>query len=558
MKKSISAFILVFCLFNMPVLASNKIDSVDVTVNLYKDGSARVEQTWETISDENTEFYIVQSNMGNMEIKDFSVSDENGRFSDIGSWNINASRTEKAQKCGIVKKSSGYELCWGIGEYGAHTYKISYIMTNAVKSYTDYDGFNIRFINDKMSPAPRKGSVKIIAENTPLTGENAGIWGFGYKGEIVFQNGIVSANTEEPMGSDSHMTVMLRLNKGILEPVSRVDDSFEKVMNNAFKGSDYRQMTVEDIIVLVVIIAVVIAILIITAIIIIAIIKNSIKLRKIINSADYYRDIPQNGNLDVAAWMGADYKLCENKEGTLMGAHILRFMQNGCVELVTKQEDRKLGLGSKASTSIRLIKSPDKGDETAKKLYDLMKAAAGEDGILQQKEFERYCAEEYSDFNSIEEDARANGDRILANQECFTSSKLGYKYYRATRALNEKGIEELQKFAGLKKYLLDFSLISEREAPEVHIWNDYMVYACFLGIADKVEEKLKKYFPKYVEENTTQFTAMHMAMSYNRVGYIARNKAYNANRIRTSGGGGSSSFGGGGGFSGGGSGGGSR
>lgn len=68
----------------------------------------------------------------------------------------------------MVKSNKGYELCWGISEYGKK-----------------------------------------------LDANNAGIWAFGFKGQINFENGNVAANTERPLssGTDS-VIIMLQLNKG--------------------------------------------------------------------------------------------------------------------------------------------------------------------------------------------------------------------------------------------------------------------------------------------------------------------------------------------------------
>ena len=116
--------------------------------------------------------------------------------------------------------------------------------------------------------------------------------------------------------------------------------------------------------------------------------------------------------------------------------------------------------------------------------------------------------------------------------------------------LSDKGREELAEVIGLKKYLDEFTLISEREITETIIWKEYMVYATLFGISDKVLEQFKKVYPEKIPELET----------YNKNVIIAHSYYHSMHRSakRTSGGGGRASFGGGGGFSGGGRGGGSR
>ena len=83
-----------------------------------------------------------------------------------------------------------------------------------------------------------------------------------------------------------------------------------------------------------------------------------------------------------------------------------------------------------------------------------------------------------------------------------------------------------------------------------------MIYATLFGIADKVQEQLKKVYPEILPEIENYNRNVIICHSY----YRTMNKSYQKyqNEQRNSGGGGSASFGGGGGFSGGGFGGGSR
>jgi uncharacterized membrane protein len=111
--------------------------------------------------------------------------------------------------------------------------------------------------------------------------------------------------------------------------------------------------------------------------------------------------------------------------------------------------------------------------------------------------------------------------------------------------------------------------MSEREAGQVMLWKDYLVYAQLFGIADKVTENFQKLYPAEFKEFTesmgmTNYSLMHTVSttsSYaNLMMYSAqsRQREVQAAQYRSSGGGGRGSFGGGGGFAGGGHGGGTR
>lgn len=108
--------------------------------------------------------------------------------------------------------------------------------------------------------------------------------------------------------------------------------------------------------------------------------------------------------------------------------------------------------------------------------------------------------------------------------------------------LTAEGTRQLNEILDLKRFLLDFSLIQEWGVRETVIWQDYMIYALLLGIADKVLPQIQ-HFERY----------MRYAGSYNAILYKAyREEQYRYQAFRNLGSGGHASFGGGGGFSGGG------
>lgn len=66
-----------------------------------------------------------------------------------------------------------------------------------------------------------------------------------------------------------------------------------------------------------------------------------------------------------------------------------------------------------------------------------------------------------------------------------------YRIKRVTYYLSEKGLEESQKWQGLKKYLEDYSLLNEKRTRDLALWEQFLVYATAFGISDKVIEEIK-------------------------------------------------------------------
>lgn len=119
----------------------------------------------------------------------------------------------------------------------------------------------------------------------------------------------------------------------------------------------------------------------------------------------------------------------------------------------------------------------------------------------------------------------------------------------------QKGIDEIEMWKGLKRYMEDFSMLDKREVPEIVLWEKYLVYATAFGIADKVLKQLKTVYPN-LESMTSSDTyrcmnlmiSTNFASSFSNSISSAMSSAYTS---ATS----SSGSGGGGGFSGGGGGG---
>ena len=177
----LSLLITVISVMAKPVFRDLKIEVI-----LHDNGDADITEIRQlNIDNEGTEGYIVIGNLEGSEIKNFSVSDEDGEFINEGSWDVDRSRSQKARRCGIVKKSDGLELCWGLGnKNGANTYLIKYTVTGLVRSYYESDGFNWMFITRNMTPSPEMASVTITAPDLEggLPEDSVKAWAFGFKG----------------------------------------------------------------------------------------------------------------------------------------------------------------------------------------------------------------------------------------------------------------------------------------------------------------------------------------------------------------------------------------
>lgn len=548
-SKLLTAVSLVLMLCSGTVLAKNNVSEIDIDVTVRDDGSAYVVQNWQGTFDEGTENYI-PIKTSDISVSDFKVSDENGTYTFEENWDIDSGFDEKSRKCGINETPDGIELCFGISEYGENRYAIEYVVHDFIKSYTDYDGTNFMFINPDMSTFPTDGHINIAFRNgTHLDENNSGIWAFGYDGYIEFQNGQVNAYTTSALENDASMIILLRINKGIIFPKTHIDESFDSVKNNAFEGSDYGYDNYEEATLFETIIGFIIFFGFWGVIIWILsfLIKRKKAIKKFYKEAGYFRDVPNDGKIEVSHYLAQNFDVAGDKS-LCLGALILSMINKGSIE---PEIDESVGFFGKVkeSVNLKLVKEPTTLAEL--NLYNLLVESSGEDGILQEKELEKYAYKHPEKINAVVDNIKDVGEQEFISLGGFTGGA-----GNCIKNLSEKGKEELSQVMGLKKYLEEFTLIAEREITGTIIWKEYLIYATLFGIADKVITQFKEVYPEKLPEIESYNRNVIIAHSYYRSMHRSAQRAMQAKR--TSGMGGRASFGGGGGFSGGGHGGGSR
>ena len=598
-RKITSLFLLLFLVFMLTLAplsvyaSSNSIESIDVTAELQRDGSAKITQVWKTDVSDGTEFYIEQVGLGDIEIKDFTVSDAiHGQYENIGDWDIDSSFEGKAGRNGINTTADGIELCWGKTSFGEMTYTLKYTMTNFVKEYEDGAfGFYSRFINSGLSPSPNSVSVTIIQDGAKFGTDNSGIWGFGFNGEIGFTNdGTVSATSNSPFTIDSHATILMRLDQSLIGKATRSDMTFEEIQEIALEGSDYDideahgnvyegsqsyDPYEEPSSLWSTILAALLTLGPIVAIVGWFGVNQKAGDKNMAPPLDfknlsYYRDIPYKGYLPAAFYTLSNYNKLGNQSDLISG-YLLRWIKSGAVTVETRDQKTFMGLGSKQATSLVLHGAPTNAGNLEKSLYDIMVAAAGSDGILQEKELQNWSSANYSTLSAWFDSAKRSGKNYYEQKQLLTTEQQPYAFKmlkRTVTTVNAAGLQENQNLFGFKKYLQDYTLIKDRAPNEVQLWDEYLVFASLFGIADQVVKDFKQINPKFFEAPEYQqgggnydfFTTYLFLNALSRSSYSGMQAGrYASSGTRSGGGGGFSSFGGGGGgFSGGGFGGGSR
>jgi len=523
--------------------AAPRLKDLDINVVLSDNGDARITEVRQmTIDLSNTECYISIGNLKGQRITDLEVSDEHGnKFENVGHWDTKKTRIEKSYKCGLIEKDNGYEICWGIGGSGERVYTVSYTVTSLLRNYRDGDGFNWQFIARKLKPSAEHARVTISREEGSFEKSNTRVWSFNHEGTIHVVGGKVVAETTKPMNEQDAMTVMVIVDSGIFHPSKSESKSSEELKEEALKNSDYNNMSIKDI--LYILLVIVIPLLWLG--IYVYRVWHSRRMAK--SDLDWYRDIPYKGNLLRANCILNAHRYKKNDYKNLLSAAVLRLLSTGSLRIEEHfVEAGRLArmVGRQGSMTqcfvIGQLIAPEGlfNNKMITLLYKIFEDAAGPDRILQPNELKTWMSH--------------NQDRVVELME-IVMEKMPIKEVN-------KDMENVRKVYGLQKFLKDFTLANERHVQEVALWKEYLVWAELFGIAKQVRQDMMRINPEFLRmdnicramlnDNTVkQFTAVTL---YNT------SKAEHSINSRNSGGGGSSSYGGGGGFSGGGSGGGLR
>lgn len=540
--------VVLLCL-SVPSLAQSEVESVRIDVELQDDGSAFVREVWEIdVAGSITEWYLGKENLGKMDIRDLSVSDESGTTytSEGTNWDIDRTREKKAFRCGLVRKPGGYEICWGVGSNGPHSYIVSYTLTGLVKGYSDKDGFNHMFITTTDSGIDDV-SLTIRKNGTIFTTENTLLWGFGFNGEAEVIDGAAKYWSTERFSDRSRLIALIGFEKGIFHPEITEDKTFEQVKNKALKGSSYKNgkdflSNLVDF--LLSALLGLISLGIVGGLIWVEI-SNRKRRKELLggkeSDVEWFRGVPVGGDLrkslNIMKLISPKTVSRNSLNGSdkLIAAYMMRLFYRGAFQLVPQLEGDPAFKINELTLTNDDVSGPDLNMELD--IYNFFKEAAGEDTILQKKELKRW--------------ANKHGKMIYNWQNKIKDSSMSLKTLKA---------REVREVFGLKKFLKDFTLIQDRGAVEVGLWNNYLVFASLYGIAEQVYKDFKKVCPEYFTLSKTmeQFNNTNPTILWSTVNESTRyfNRAatsYAASRSSAlGGGGGHTSFGGGGGFSGGG------
>jgi len=552
---------------SISIVKANTISSIDMDVYVDIEGTATVTETWIANVSQGTEGWHPYFNIGNSQITLLEASMDNKEYTILDDWNENSSLEGKSYKAGLYyPESNEVDICFGITNYGTHTYKIKYTISNFVSTTEDSDIIYWTLFPYGFSAEPQNVTIKIYSDEK--FSDTLDVWGYGkYGAPCYVYDGRIEMTSDGPLDSDEYLTILVKFEKGTFRTSNNIGNNFDYYHNmaedgatnyigdNQSKGNKIWEFLTR-------IFSVLINCFVWVFIIIVTIYtaKKNKKYdfgetgNKVKKDVPPFRDIPCNKDIFRAYWVATNYNLTKKKEDFL-GAMLLKWLKNGNIR-IEKKEVKKLFKNTEEN-NIVFVTAPIE-IEQERKLYEYMYEASI-DGCLESDEFKKWCSKNYSKIFKWFDECLEYESKMLVNDKKATIEERGKVLKRNVYCIDSSMMEEAEQMSGLKKFLKEFSMIDTREPIEVNLWNEYLMYAQIFGIAKEVADQFKKLYPEVIQDMDRygyNYNDVYFIHTITNTGMKSASVARSRAESYSSGGGGFSSGGGGGGSSGGGSGGG--
>ena len=541
--KNLKYLLLVLFLFPLTVYADN-IYSRNMDIYITKDGTANVTETWDVKADSGSEWYISYVNMENTSISNYKVLMDGNEMTSLSNWNVKASLSQKSGKYGINYTDNGLELCFGKGDYKRHKFTLTYDINNIIFNVSDAQVLYSTFI-----PKTTADYFNIRIKSYYNFSKDLDVWGYGYEGYVYVKDGYIELNSKNGL-SNQYVVALIKFPLNTFNTTNSYDyfTSFDDVSKMAKEGSfeyDHDDNDSKDLSWIYDLISFIVVLFIMFIPIVIQIIKGNKYVFKdnktIPKDVNYFRDIPCNKDIKKAYYLASKNYLLK-KDTDLLGCYLLKWIKDG---IVTTNKDDKNSV---------IIFDPEKRptDLDELSMFNMMYDAS-KDGVLEKNEFKSYCSKNYKQVLKHFDNVLASEENELISSNNIITFKQRRLFFKKTYCVFDDSVyNDVINLKGLKKYFKDFTRMYEKMPIEVHLWQDYLIFAQLFGMAKEVAKEFKNLYPDIITDD--MYNDIVLMNVFYTSGISSADSARSAAESYSAGGGGFSSGGGGGGsFGGGGS-----
>lgn len=555
-----------------------KLNNLDFQAQINADGSMDVTEIWDiNIKSTNTLYKTFKtdnskySGITNATVTDITNGIQNN-FIQTSEW---AYHVAKGYYYGTENDDDDFEIGWGVGldnSSARREYKISYTVKDAITKYNDYAELYWQFVGNTFEVDANKITGTILLPSNVDNKDEIKVWGHtkNLNGTIYatdtnkiefevdnFKNGTyVEVRTLFPT---SLITTTGRIkNQDALDSVVKEETKWANKANASRKRQEWMDKNFKY-----VLFGALIGLNILLGAVFL---KQTIKYWKKIKSLnkfepttklEYYRDLPDENSTPGEAYKTMNEnvtKFTAQNFGRIFSATVLDLTLKGYIEI--QQEKKTL---VKDIVTITLKKQVSDGlPINEERIMTFIIKAANKKDTITLKELEKYIKNHPSStesllsgtYKAVENQLIGKGIVSSIAQKEYSEYKeksnsyivgvifamigtAGYglvlilpliiviinailckKITKKLNILTQKGVDTKEQWKGLKRYMEDFSLLKEREVPELVIWEKYLVYATVMGIADKVIKQLKIVYPDFEEMTNSigTYTCMNVMM----------------------------------------------
>ena len=76
----------------------------------------------------------------------------------------------------------------------------------------------------------------------------------------------------------------------------------------------------------------------------------------------------------------------------------------------------------------------------------------------------------------------------------------------------QEGVDEVDKWKALKKYMEDYTILKEKDVPDLALWEKYLVYATAFGISEKLIKELEIVYP---DSDNSDYEKIYTSVVFN-------------------------------------------
>lgn len=557
MKKICSllvVLILIFSIFTYTYAAdkSYSCDKLNINITLLDDGSAMFEEYW-TMSYEGGNFTKFTRNIpldGNYSISNFKVYENNIEYKRLDGFDskkpVNSYAIEKS------KDMINLEIYYN-AENESRTFKMSYILNNAVVIHDDIAEFYWKVIGDEWQIPLNNVSINIILP-TGASKEEIRAWAHGpLSGIVSIENSELVTLTVDKVNKNTYVEARIVAPKGLflnstnyksgnaLNIILAEEQKFADNANSERKSLKKNIVTFYILPIL---------FLIASAIYIIRISNQASKRYLATFKPKYYRELSKSGLtpsevIDLIGFYKPSYGYDERFTSTLLDLSL-----KGFISLKKDENLRKNNL----IISINYDKNTSELKPHERKMVSFINDIANGNLEITQKEIKKYIDKHSSSvittFNEFIKDSNEEikkmgyiDNSLKKYTKNYVIGMIGFivlavisavlqQYVLAVcmsilffivmfcligcKRLSQEGEDELALWEGYKNFLKDFTSFNEKELPDLILWEKYIVYAVAIGMGKKILKELPIMYPQLNDINYYRNNNMfNLYMMYN-------------------------------------------